>query len=61
MTKGILPMIAMADEVFSLSENEGINQLLKRHPVQMLPCDDPAILEDIDTPEDYQKARPQRP
>lgn len=52
---------ALADEVFSLSENEGINQLLKRHPVQMLPCDDPAILEDIDTPEDYQKARPQRP
>jgi len=42
-------------EVESLDPGIGLRQLLDRHPEEILevPVDDPAILRDLDTPEDY--------
>ncbi len=42
-------------EVESLDPAVGLRQLLDRHPGEILevPVDDPAILRDLDTPEDY--------
>lgn len=44
-----------AAEVAQLSEQEGVNQLLTRCPVRLLPTDDPVIVDDLDTPEDYER------
>jgi len=42
-------------EIGSLDPEVGLRQLLDRHPQDVLeePVDDPAILRDLDTPEDY--------
>jgi molybdenum cofactor cytidylyltransferase len=42
-------------EIGSLDPEVGLRQLLDRHPQDILeePVDDPAILRDLDTPEDY--------
>ena len=47
----------LAAEVATLAEDEGINALVKRHRVRELPIDDPGILTDLDTPEDYRRLR----
>ena len=42
-----------------LPAGEGVNALLRRglHPVVELPVDDPAILRDVDEPQDYERLR----
>jgi molybdenum cofactor cytidylyltransferase len=47
----------LASEVFSLSPEKGLNELLKSHAdeVAEIQEDNPAVLTDLDTPEDYQK------
>jgi molybdenum cofactor cytidylyltransferase len=47
----------LAREVRRLSSNEGVNALLARHPVRPIACGDPGILEDLDTPDDYERLR----
>jgi molybdenum cofactor cytidylyltransferase len=44
-------------EIQSLDPGVGLRQLLDRHSVDILevPVDDPAILRDLDTPEDYRR------
>jgi molybdenum cofactor cytidylyltransferase len=39
----------------SLSGDQGGRALFARYPVHWVPWHDPAILQDIDTPEDYQR------
>lgn len=51
----VLFRFSMVEEVRSLSESEGVNQLLARFPVVEIPVGDRAILEDLDTPEDYER------
>lgn len=45
----------LASEATRLPEGEGLNSLVARHAVRLVPCDDGAILEDLDTPDDYQR------
>ncbi len=47
----------LASEVERLADNEGVNALLDRHLVREIDCNDPAILDDLDTPDDYQRLR----
>jgi molybdenum cofactor cytidylyltransferase len=49
---------ALAAEVERLEPTEGVNSLLDRHPVLELNVEDPHILQDIDTPEDYRRFHP---
>jgi molybdenum cofactor cytidylyltransferase len=44
----------LAGEVDALGADEGLNRIVARHEVVRLPLVDAAILEDLDTPEDYQ-------
>lgn len=48
------PLIA---ELLSLDPEVGLRQLLHRHPGKILeiPVDDPGVISDIDTPEDYSR------
>ena len=51
---------SMAREVYTLSPDEGLNVLRKRHQTQEIPCDsqEPAgetAFRDVDTPEDYDR------
>lgn len=46
-------------EIDLLPAQEGINGLLKQHAVVELPVDDPGILQDLDTPADYERLRPE--
>jgi molybdenum cofactor cytidylyltransferase len=48
---------ALATEVGELGSNEGINALLTRHEVAYVEASADAILEDLDTPEDYERLR----
>jgi molybdenum cofactor cytidylyltransferase len=48
---------SLAREAASLTANEGLNALLARHEVEYLETSSDAILEDFDTPEDYQRLR----
>lgn len=50
---------AMRDEVLTRFDGEGLRGLLQAHPAAVLevPVDSAAIIEDIDQPEDYQRAR----
>jgi molybdenum cofactor cytidylyltransferase len=52
----ILPF-ALLQEINELPPNEGINSLLRRREGQtvLVPVDDPAVLWDLDTEEDYQR------
>ncbi len=47
-----------ADEILSLGPDETLNDFMKRHAdeIQEISVDDPAVVEDIDTPEDYARA-----
>lgn len=48
----------LAREVALLGETEGVNVLLHRHPVRELKCQHTSIHCDLDTPEDYERTRP---
>lgn len=47
----------LAEEVVNLAAEEGINVLLDRHPVRLIEFTDPSILDDVDTPGDYERLR----
>jgi molybdenum cofactor cytidylyltransferase len=47
---------SLAAEVGRLSEVEGVNGLLKRHPPAEFASPDDSVLGDLDTPEDFAKA-----
>jgi molybdenum cofactor cytidylyltransferase len=47
----------LAAEVNRLSADEGVNSLTARHVVREVACGDPTILDDLDTPHDYQRLR----
>jgi len=49
----------LAKDVHALSDDEGLNVLTRRYPVVEVEVGDPAMFDDIDTPEDYAKRRPQ--
>jgi molybdenum cofactor cytidylyltransferase len=42
-------------ELLGLSGDQGGRALFSRYPIRWVPWHDPAILQDIDTPEDYQR------
>lgn len=46
---------ALAAEVFALSANDGVNQLLRRHQVVEIPCGAEAVADDVDTLDDYRR------
>ncbi len=50
----------LADEVLALAPAEGLNQLPRRYPEAVLevPCDDPGVLRNVNTPSDYDGLRP---
>ena len=49
---------SVVDAVARLRSDEGLNALLHSHPVREVQCAEPAILEDLDTLEDYGRLRP---
>ena len=49
----------LAREVSGLADDEGVNVLLRRHPVQEIVCPQAVVLDDLDTPDDYRR-RPDR-
>jgi len=48
---------SMAERVPSLATHEGLNALVDRNPVHYVDVAEDAIVEDLDTPEDYQRLR----
>lgn len=42
-------------DLLSISGDQGGRVLFSRYPIQWVPWHDPAVLQDIDTPEDYQR------
>jgi molybdenum cofactor cytidylyltransferase len=48
---------SLAGEVQQLGANEGLNVLLARYPVHPVEADARSILEDLDTPDDYERLR----
>lgn len=49
---------SLAREVEELAENQGLNAVVARYPVNLVEVGTPAIFADIDTPEDYRTQRP---
>jgi molybdenum cofactor cytidylyltransferase len=47
----------LACEVEHLAADEGINALVTRHPIAYLDDADESVIEDLDTPEDYERLR----
>jgi molybdenum cofactor cytidylyltransferase len=47
----------LCDEVARLGPSEGLNQLRRRFPVRELDFIEPAVLADLDTPDDYRRLR----
>lgn len=45
----------LAAAAFQLGANEGLNALVARNSVREVKCEDPAVLEDLDHPDDYRK------
>ena len=45
----------LVEEVKRLSPDEGLNLLRRRHGAQYVVVSDRAVLDDIDTPDDYQR------
>lgn len=45
----------LAAEIGQLEAGEGVNALLRRHPVRELACEAAEVLDDLDTPQDYQR------
>ncbi len=50
---------SLSERVAALAENEGIDRLLRDHPIEYLEISDELRPEDIDTPEDYLRLRKQ--
>ncbi len=50
----------LAARVARLGPDQGINVLLRDEPVVEVPCDDPGVLRDIDTWEEYRRAIPHK-
>ncbi len=50
----------LATAVHELADDEGVNAIVRRGPCRHIAWTDPQILEDIDTPEDYERLRPDR-
>jgi molybdenum cofactor cytidylyltransferase len=50
----------LAKEVFALSGSEGVNQLLKCHPVSEVPVGAEELADDVDTLQDYRRLAPPR-
>jgi molybdenum cofactor cytidylyltransferase len=48
---------SLAEDVERLGADEGLNALLRRYPVRTVEADAASILEDLDTPQDYQRLR----
>jgi molybdenum cofactor cytidylyltransferase len=50
----------LAHEVYSLPPDQGLNSLLRREPdrIREVEVESPAILADLDTPEDYARLQP---
>lgn len=50
---------SLAREVAGIPQNQGLNWLVRRHEAEIAecPCDSPAILQDMDTPADYERLR----
>lgn len=50
---------SLAADVLGLPGDVGINHLIRQHPelVIEVPVDDPTVVMDIDTPEDYERAK----
>lgn len=50
---------SLASQVQDLPADVGINHLIRQHPelVTEVPVDDPTVVMDIDTPEDYERAQ----
>ena len=46
---------SLVEEVFALGEQDGVNRLLQRHAVRELAMIEPAVIEDLDTPDDYRR------
>ena len=47
----------VAEQVHTLGQDEGVNALLSRNPVRKIAVTDQAIIDDLDTPEDYMRLR----
>jgi len=47
----------LAAAVSQLGPDEGVNALLRRHPVRLVEVASPGVLSDVDTPEDYRRVR----
>ncbi|MFM9068314.1 MAG: NTP transferase domain-containing protein [Planctomycetota bacterium] len=45
----------LAEAVHRLEENDGVNRLLRDFPVHEIAVSQPSIVDDLDTPEDYQR------
>jgi molybdenum cofactor cytidylyltransferase len=50
---------SLAAEVFDLPADQGLNQLVKSHAAEVcqIEVDSPAVVADLDTPEDYARLR----
>jgi molybdenum cofactor cytidylyltransferase len=48
----------LAAELDRLAANEGLNALLARHRVHTVEAEARTVLEDLDTPADYERLRP---
>ena len=48
---------SLAADVFELGADEGVKSLLLRNPVRFVEIGSPTVLNDIDTPEDYQRLK----
>lgn len=46
---------SMAREVSELTDGEGVNVLLQRHPVREIACPEAGTQDDLDTPDDYRR------
>jgi molybdenum cofactor cytidylyltransferase len=51
---------ALIPEIFDLDPEIGLKQLRNRHEAELLevPVDDPGVVSDVDTPEDYERLGP---
>lgn len=47
----------LAAEVAALTSEQGVNAIVDRHPVREVAVDEPGVLADLDTPEDYRRLR----
>jgi molybdenum cofactor cytidylyltransferase len=46
----------LSQEIFALEENEGVDQVVSRHPQMMVEFEADERLRDVDTPDEYQAA-----